>query len=271
MLHQPYRTRAACLPLLLALSLLYPSLARPAGAVLRYHWVLGAHTSQTETDTTTTTLHVTPPIGTNDTTTRIDHFTTTQTVRKVYTDGSGLVRSTFTNYSTSTGHKATAYSLKGFAVDQRISPVGVLMSQTLVGTFAPEADPPNGIVSPIPTRYAAGPVAVGGVWHQTENDGSGSGDVVAAYRVRAFGSWHGRPTVSLATTIDQPFRTNGLLPLTGTYVGHASETVVVADGALVAPSHATFAVSGTVDGTLNGKKARGTVVISSTQDVTPEP
>ena len=271
MLHRPYPALVACLLLLLALSLLSPLQAQAAGTVLRYHWVLGAHTSQTEVDTTTTTLHLTPPTGTTGTTTQISRYTTTQAVRKVYADGSGLVRSTFTDYSTSTGHKATAYSLKGFAVDQRISPVGVLMSQTLVGTFAPEANPPNGIVSPIPTRYATGPVAVGGVWHQTVNDGSGSGGVVAAYQVRAFGSWHGRPTVSLAITIDQPFRTNGSLPLTGTYVGHASETVVVADGALVAPSHATLGLHGTVDGTINGKKTRGTVIISSTQDVTPGP
>lgn len=248
---------------LLALPLALPTpIQASPGTLLRYHWVVGAQIRQRETDTTVKTLRLSPPLLPIHSDTSAWRYTTIQTVTKVYPDGSGMVRTTFSGVRFTVALPVSvsrAYLLTGYFVDQRISTRGTLLNQTVHGALPADMLFPSSIARPIPLQYAAAPVTVGSTWQQLY-----FGTERSMYQVRALGSLHGQPTVTFTMIMHQPLHStvfaNGLL------TGQAREEVVTATGALVTPFHAVFIETETINAVVHGKKLQTVLTTRTTQD-----
>lgn len=270
--------RAGLIVLGMGVLLPFPMQAHAAaGRLLRYHWVVGLQVRQTETGSSTVVTHLTPDVGLNGTEVATYHITATQTVRKVYPDGSGLVRSTFADVSTTHDGKKTVYALKDYALDQRISTRGAILSHKVMGAYSKLDDLPSDVTDPTPVLYPAAAVRVGSTWHELLSTNgvsligadTGAGFVITV-QVLAFSSMGGHPTVTLGLSLHQ--RLYGVAgPISGLITGSGTIPLVVTSGAPAAAQHIVFSFRGTIAGPISGKQAHGTVDATVDEAVNPVP
>jgi hypothetical protein len=260
------------------LVLLAASLCAPArigahaagGALLRYHWVVGQHWSDSEVDTSKTILQAKPvALGLNGTTVEVDRYTSTATVTKVFADGSGLVRVTYSKVSITKDGKITHYPLSGYALQLRVTTMGKVVSKKVLGSAAHLSDLPSSITDPKPTPYPQAPAQVGTTWTETQTQ-AGLGAVVYHLQVVALGSMGGRPTLTLHEYVNAPVRysASGLV-FAGVIAASGTGTSFIDTGATATTTTVPLALHAKLNGTIQGIKVSGTITVTGTQVITP--
>jgi hypothetical protein len=254
-----------------------PHMARAAGPVLlRAHFVAGQHFVELDDSITNTKINVKftgknapAPMALNQT--EKDHFPIMLDVKKVYADGSALVRISFGPSTVTMDGKVQNLSMKGYYKEMHLATNFSVISSKTYGAALIPAAASGSIPNTDPTKYPAKPVTVGSTW--TDKEASPPmGFLTATYTVQAIGTANGRPTITAHAVINQPAQlSESGLTFKGTISGFDDQTTYIDTSTDVVPSHGSIIFKGSVGGMLSGIKATGTFLITSTHLSTPQP
>lgn len=248
-----------------------------AGSVLlRAQFVAGAHYTELDVSDSVNALKGTITLGAQkqplvQNQHEIDRFLVTVTVKKVYPDGSGLVRFTLGSGSVTTNGKTVTATPTAFYHDEHLDTRLHLLSQKVVGLQTLPKALQGAVPSFDPDTYPAAPVAVGGTWTRSQTI-PGLGKVSAVYTLKAIGSQGGLPTASAHAAIAQPVKlTSSGLQFNGTVVATNDTNIVVATGQNVTPAHTATSFTGKLSGLVSGATVKGSFSFTGTETITPQP
>lgn len=178
--------------------------ARAAGTLLRYRFTLGAATPYT------LTLHLTGDVaGLGSALDVREQVPFTETVKKLYPDGSALLVYTFGAVTSTQNGQSIPTPLDGAAATQRIAPDGRVLSSTSVGLQSAfgglvSIDPRLGVPS-LPTS----PVVVGSHWSSEQRFSLGSFGSLSGtqhYTVTRLAASGGGTIATIAATAALPLK-----------------------------------------------------------------
>jgi hypothetical protein len=216
------------------------------GVLLRYHFIAGQQTpGRMVLDLAGTIPIVAPQVA------RTDVIPFTQTVKKVYPDGSALLEDTFTAAAVTSNGQTTTTPLTGASVTERVTPLGQVLSSKVVGlqslTDGALSIDPTGGAPALPRSL----VTVGSHWTAEQRISIGSFGTLSGpvhYSVVALTPVKGHLVATIQEQGAWPVNvTQGFLQVTGTATGVGSVRFDTEAGALLS-TQATTKVRATFGG-----------------------
>jgi hypothetical protein len=209
-----------------------PAAGAAPSVLLRYHFIAAKHTPNQLVLDLAGTIPVMAP---NLALTEVVPFT--QTVQKVYPDGSALLKDSFTTATETTNGQTTTTPLTGASVTEHVAPSGQVISSKVVGlqslTGGETNIDPTGSAPVFPTS----PVAVGSQWTAQQHISLGSFGTVGGpvhYKLVALAPVNGHMVATIQEQGVWPVSvTQGLMQVTGTATVGGSVQFDTVAGALV--------------------------------------
>lgn len=279
---KPSHIRQTAAALALAATVLAPLQATRAagGMLLRAHFAVGQHYSAVETKVDTMTLAMKITVGSNpaqkvaQTSHEKDVIPSTETIVKVYPDGSALRRITYGTVIVTSDGKTTSSAMKGYYEEDHISTRLRTISSKVYGA----AGIPAAVLSAVggdtsatnqTANYPEGPVSVGSTWPVSAAIAE-VGKLAAQVTLLGFGTQAGRQTVTIRLALSQPVHvTNQGLSFGGPMTGFEKATIFIDTGENASTSQGGFSWKGKLSGTTSGAKASGSFNFSETDTTAP--